>query len=488
MKKNEELYSLIASLDAGEKRRFHLFTSRYLGDHTYKIIFDTAIKYHITSDEDLIERINDKSITSNLPAKKIYLLDLIIKSLTEEPEHEITQIFTLANQFHALFLKGIKQLTKTKLKQIDSLVNNNYNPFLKLFYCYLETIQTGEGVPERLITSVEIKKAAQEIINHEELIEIQERISVLKRKKARARTKEESSLLNEILNSNVLKKFESLNYIDQLIYFSIYLRIATYQDDRKNELKYSKAMLDQFEKYPILLRSHFSFYAYAFYIKVQQEIILKKWVEVEETLNKFKQYQPINFNQKKNHYFAYQITSFEYYLKSGQVERAIAEIPQALEKLTTLKAAVHNLELTKALYLIISLSYLDGKNYKLANKYLNYSMEQDLKGDRQDLSSFERIIELIIHFELGHNDILENILRSSKRSIQLNNHLYPFETTFLEFFKKLLSFEGDKKSIKSLFLKLKDDLNKLKEKEFDNSAFYIYDFNNWIDRQLKSIK
>ena len=56
--------------------------------------------------------------------------------------------------------------------------------------------------------------------------------------------------------------------------------------------------------------------------------------------------------------------------------------------------------------------------------------------ERKDLQSLARILNLIIHYELGNTVLLDSLLRSTYRYLNKENRLSEIEKKFINFFKE----------------------------------------------------
>ena len=109
------------------------------------------------------------------------------------------------------------------------------------------------------------------------------------------------------------------------------------------------------------------------------------------------------------------------------------------------------------------------------NKILNDN-EQTL---RQDVYTFSKIFNLIIHYELGNNDLLEYTIKSTSRHLKKTNKDYLAQDSIIKFIKKLIKldkkedklqhFINGKKELENLF---KDPNERIVQEYFDFLAWY----------------
>ena len=114
-------------------------------------------------------------------------------------------------------------------------------------------------------------------------------------------------------------------------------------------------------------------------------------------------------------------------------------------------------------------------------KYINYVLNNAETGLREDIFTFARLINLIIHYELGNYDLLNYTLKSTKRYVTKNQRNYNFETTFLEGIKKLNKTNDPEKKLKVLKQFKKDIIAPHKEIGKD-----YFGFITWVDSKIEN--
>jgi hypothetical protein len=172
------------------------------------------------------------------------------------------------------------------------------------------------------------------------------------------------------------------------------------------------------------------------------------------------------------------------YCYSGEYKKAIDEvIPVTLHGIEKYEGKLSN-ESVLLLYYNISRVYFSAGEYKLALKYNNMVLNSNEPILRQDVFTFARIVNLIIHYELGNYDLLEYTIKSTKRFVDKNQRNYQFENVFLKNIKKMVRAKNPDDSIK-LFTQFKADLTKVMEDHYENAANRYFDFMTWIDTKIQ---
>ena len=136
-------------------------------------------------------------------------------------------------------------------------------------------------------------------------------------------------------------------------------------------------------------------------------------------------------------------------------------------------------------YYNISRAYFGSGDYKRALKYINLVLNNKETGLREDVYSFARLVNLLIHYELGNYDLLDYTIKSTKRSVAKNQKNYKFETVFLKDFKKLLKVK-DADNLKQNFIGFKAELVEVMKDPFEQTANKYFNFIAWLESKIEN--
>jgi hypothetical protein len=106
---------------------------------------------------------------------------------------------------------------------------------------------------------------------------------------------------------------------------------------------------------------------------------------------------------------------------------------------------------------------------------------------REDVLSFTHILNLIVHLELGNNDLLEYIIRTTYNFLKKRKKLYRVETLFMNLLKELLNYNTFS-DIREACKKFKFHLLRIIPDNFEKSAFIYFDFESWAESKITGKK
>ena len=98
--------------------------------------------------------------------------------------------------------------------------------------------------------------------------------------------------------------------------------------------------------------------------------------------------------------------------------------------------------------------------------------------------AFAQILNLLIHFEMKHNQLLGYALKNVQRFLKTRNRTYQFETIFLKYINKIAR-SHDIFEIEEHLEIVQQELMAIKDDPFENAAFEYFDFISWINAKLK---
>ena len=111
------------------------------------------------------------------------------------------------------------------------------------------------------------------------------------------------------------------------------------------------------------------------------------------------------------------------------------------------------------------------------NNLLNDN-EQNL---RQDIYSFLRLFNVIIHFELKNFEFLEYLIKSTNRYLNKQTRTFEAESICINYMKKIAKTNSDSNV---LFIELKRDLSKVLINQNESVLLEYFNLIAWVDSKI----
>ena len=111
-------------------------------------------------------------------------------------------------------------------------------------------------------------------------------------------------------------------------------------------------------------------------------------------------------------------------------------------------------------------------------------MNESIESQKEDDFVFAKIFNLIIHYELGNEDQLPYLMRSTYRFLNKSKRQFKTEGAILRFMQTSLFTAKSKKDI--VFEELKTDLLKITKNQFEAKVLDHFDFISWLESKIQN--
>jgi tetratricopeptide (TPR) repeat protein len=494
MKGSDDLFRLIHSLDKNEKRYFKLSVSKYesVGDSNYVRLFD-AIDAQEEYDEDkLKKKFKGLKLGKNFPSEKNYLYRLILRTMRGFPQEDNAEnrIKDLLREAEFLYRKALyDQCYKVlgKAKEIAIAFEK---------YLLLSEIIEAEGV---LVIVMENKELLRAYLDKElplAKLSLEKALNILEFKDPYLRT----FLLtleygNDLRREGVFEKQEAIirpifSLEKQVLSFEakhyyyharqVYHRSAgMYREMLQDSLNDVKL----YDDHPEITSEKMYQYATALGNLILSNLELYMF---EESLVNLKKLRGLPTRSRairlkiESVYFSRTTAA---YVNSGNFDMIHGIISELSDFISRNRKQLRP-SFTATSYWNIVNCYFGTGNYKEALKWLNKLLNDPLFDNiRPDLMCMARLINLILHYELGNFDLLEHLVRSTSRFLDKKAFLFDFEKLLLDFFPKVMTLTSEKEK-KTVFARLDADFDAVIKKWEREEVAYI-DIPSWCRSKLE---
>lgn len=498
MKPSTELFQLIKSLSKSEKRYFKLSSSLQSGEKNYMKLFD-AIELQDDYDEaELKKRFSKETFIKHLPSEKNHLYGLILKSLRGFYADKSAAAI-LQEQLRNVELLYDKALYKECSKIIRKAKKMAYD--YEKYYFLLDLIDWEKTlVEEEYLRGVFGKDLTKLVEEESECLErlrnlaeyqiLYSKINYVFRRGGYSRNDEEQAIVNEIANYHLIigKNTALTTKAATACYYIKGLCASTERNLKETYTNFMKVIIIM-EKNPMIMRELPKRYVKALNNVMFSYMDKKDWENCSAMIQKMKGL----VKQKGFESLDVQLKLFTFpnnaelllCLTKGDFEKAIdTVVPGILKGIEAYDGKINNEEVM-LFYYNISRAYFGVGDYKNALKYINLVLNNSETGLREDVYTFARLVNLIIHFELGNFDLLDYTLKSTKRFVTKSLKNYKFETIFLKDFKKLLK-NKDADTMQKFYKEFKAELEEVLQDPYEQVANEYFHFLPWLDAKIEN--
>ena len=497
MKPSNELFDLIKSLTKSEKRFFKLQSALQSGDKNYVRLFDLIDKMEAYDEELVKDSFKGEKFIKHLPSEKNHLYKQVLKALrayygetsvSSMLKQEIKNIEILYNK--ALFEECTKFLDRAKKLAIR---------YEKFYYLYelinWEKTLLEESFENGLFRDLdklieEEKEVLEKLRNLAEYHVLYSKINYVFRSGGYARTEENKRIVDEIVNHPLIKGKNT----------AMSKRAATicyYTQGFCNMANGDyRTALEKFQKVKQILddQPHLKTDLSKRYVRTISNIITcmmdtRQYKEVREHIQLLRSLmEEDGFNSPDVQSIIFRnagLAELEMCHVTGDFSKGQRDADEIMSAMAEYDGKLHKEHELTFFYQFAYVNFGAG-NFNKALYWLNKVLNDNENELRQDLYSYARLFNLIVHYELGNYDLLEYTIKSTARYLQKRERDYPIEKLIMEHMKKLIRTQlaGDRKKVYESF---QSELKKLIVGPEDEVVLKYFDFKIWLESKLRGI-
>ena len=495
---SDNLHKLIRSMTKAEKRYFKIFSSRHiLGDeNNYRLLFAAIDKQEVYDEDRLVKKFSDKQFTHRFSISKNRLYNAILKSL--DAFHSNSSVEAQLNrQIHSAEILYHKSLYDQSLKLLNSArkVAEKYEKYpqvLSIIRWEKRIIEKSNyaGVSVRdLETIATVDRAlAQKIAAFDELWNVKSRVfhSLFSKGKVRSglEEKEFKAMLDELkLNVPVDEQGIENQYLMNHVQGAFYFAVGKYEEC----YPYLLSNISLIEEYPHLFDEEPGMYLSVLSNAVYVGLRLSKPEEARKNLDRLRKFPKVlesqmNTDLEARVFSTIKSTELTLFAHTNDFEQGMALLPDIEKGLDHFGTQVSPVKRAQLLF-NSGVICIGAEKFHDALRFINQLLNDSEIDSSLDIHCMARMLDLVIHLELGHRDLLPYTLRSSQRYLQVRQRVFQFEKVFLDFINEYLKKRQGKKE-PELFSELIEKMEELKKDAFEAPVFEYFDFIAWAKNHV----
>ncbi|PWH86084.1 hypothetical protein [Brumimicrobium oceani] len=497
MKPSNELFHLVKSLTKSEKRFFKLSSSIQAGEKNYFKLFDYIDSQSAYDEQKLKDHFKKERFIKHLPSEKNHLYKLVLKSLRQFYgeqsasnilKQEIKNIEILYNK--ALHKESIKFLKRAKKLAVEH----------EEFYFSIELISWEKVLTEESYESGDFDVDLNNIIKEEsEIIDklrnlaeyhiLYSKINALFRSDAFTKNEEERRMVNEIENHHLIKgKNTALSKrAASICYYIQGLCAAT---NRNFELSYKKfnrvrTILDANPKIKVDLGQRYVltlFHLMQSYINGNDFTMAQEMIDQIKGLKGKKGFNSLHLTIRINNILL--TDQMNLYNFQGYFDKSLAVFEnQYLENEELIERSSKEQKIK--FYFSAAYTLFATADYKGALQFLNLILNDNEQQLRQDIYSFARILNLLLHFELANYDYLEYSSNSAMRHLNKTKRDHQIEKVFIKQIKKIAKTVTEIETI-PIYKNTLSQIELLLENENENVILDYINIVAWLKSKINN--
>jgi len=483
--KKDQLFELIKSLKASDKRNFKIFVSKQNGEKNYLKLFE-AIDKQDDYDETLIrKKFAKEKFVHQLPVAKNYLYKLVLKSLEIYYLSSSTILRSHLNQIEILFNLNLFDQCEKLLQQTKKLTQKFENNLCLLELLFWETElmrsqyyfgKTEQDLEKNYSEKQKILDVYKNAMDHYNILS---HLLIKVVKKGIARLPKDVREYKRVMSHPLLQKESEARSNEALFrFYTSYISYYYAIDKSASAYEYSKKIIALMEKNPHTIEERMPAYIGTLNNVVIFQHNIGMPVEVDKTINKLKQLKPSTERSSAELFYTVNSMQLAICCERGEFDKGLKELSEievGIQKNDTRHSNKRHLML---LYYNIICTYFGAGNYLAAVKYVYKILNNKEFDQNSQIYNIARVLALICHFELKNNELLESVVKSTYRDLLRANKLFKVEKLFLHCIKI-------KTDLIDALTEAKKELVEITKDPLEKNAFYSFDLISWIDSKIE---
>ena len=491
----EDLYDLVHAMDPAEKRyfkQFAQFTARK-ATNRYMILFDYLNKMPSYDEAVVLKYLKKRELHSQQRSLVFHLFQLILRGIGEYEAGATRQnkLKELLKSARILLEKQQFNGCKKVLSRGRRMAEKLEDPFALLEIISLEKQWLIACEPRKLEATLE-EKMAEEVKLVEQIQEVYEldhlhtRHGLLRKRTTLADSSEKMDLLRELTTSPVLGKervpgsFQSYLYYHQILGYHQFM-----EKDYEVARDHFESVVHRWEGNPDRIEDHPGLYLKSLTdllnacIHTRRLDSAKKIIEVIGKVpvrNQQDQFRLLNDTL---------YAQLLFFLNTGNFSQGGKLVKKVERMLGRYEGQMEEARKVSFFYNIAIFFFLYG-DFSSSLKWINRIVQLPVNNLKRNTSDFSRILNLILHYELGNLELLEHLFRATKRYFKHYQRMGPFERVIFKLVGRMIEIPTGVE-LEKIWSHYHAELSGIVESNTAKNPDGIFEMIFWLDSKIKKV-
>lgn len=494
---NDPLFRLIKSLSKSEKRNFTLYVNRIQDTKEVKFVqlFEVLDRQKHYQEDQIFQKIPDlkRSQLSNIRRHlyKQLLTSLRMINIQVNVDLAIREQIDFAK---ILYNKGFYQDSLKILERAKVMAMNAHQDLLHLeileFEKLIELRHITRSSADRAdtLTDDAVKRAT--IINtSSQLSNLSLRLYGLYIKIGHIKQEKDYYMLTEFFRSNLPTTPEAeMTFFEKITLYQCHFWYNHILLNFVQGYKYAQKWVDLFDQDTGMQLNDPELYMQGFNNLLSSLFYTSYYSKFDKNLKLLEAFGVANskrFNKNEEvQYFLYlnshRINS---YFMRGAFSEGILTVPELKKKLGRYETHLDQHRIMVFYYRIACLYFGSGNNNATID-YLNRIINFSIGHLGEDIQCFARILNLIAHYELGHYNLLEHLVKSVYRFLRKMEEMNAVQEEILRFLRRSLNINPQ--NLTESFIQLRTRLIPHTNNPVERRSFLYLDIISWLTSKIEN--
>jgi tetratricopeptide (TPR) repeat protein len=491
MKPTPDLFKLVKSLTKNEKRYVTLFLNSGLySNNKNSLLLFKAISKQEQFDEVVLKKQLGKIAATRFSAEKNKLFDLILESLMFLYRDALPERRVVRNRLRAWFLfqKGLisparKYLQKTQLMAQE----NEFFPHLALLAYHENWMARVASVEEGHFSQEKFHKRDQELLQglsedlvlhtlYTELLDLEKRSG----NNAKPAVDELERLMkNPLLDPSV----KLIGFTARMSRLEILRLYHSMKNNHREAYGYCRQVTAAFESSKIYLDQNYGRYCNMLGNQLMHAVLMRENNELPFLIQKMrKAYKTMlhyfNYDVAYNEFLGIHLPELISLRNRADAITGPSLLAQLEKDFLLYRPQLHDAMIVGFYFLFGTYHFYLG-NLKKALHHFNDLIDSTDPEIGEHFQCMARLVKLLLHYDLGHYDLLPSLAQSAMRMLKKKERFGPLEKELLSFFLKPIESEN-KVALEKLLLMIR----KHAPGYYSYGMWCDFEFEAWVKSHL----
>ncbi len=488
---SNELYELIKSMSASEKRYFKLNSLAHIGDSKYAQLFNGIDQQQNFNPNEAYLFVSE----GQLPNLKANLYKKILQTLRRYHLSSSidAQIREMIDYAQLLFNRSQYKQCANQLKKAKSLAYKSDNPELLLVVLKWQknvVLQTAVGDTRKAVEDIIKESSAtnERINNINRFTSIQLELNSFYQKIGFIRNAGDHEKVIRIFEDNIIALNEKdLSLNEKFSLYSLYINYHFFIQDFRKGYEFARKWVALYDS-NIIIKTKLESYIQALnsLMIAQSRLGLhKEFATSKRRFRKIRFIPNVTFTEnvnKKLFKYSY-VHEFNGLFMQGHFTEGVRMLNRIKPQL---EAFYNELDAHSRLVMFYKIAclYVGNDQFSESLIWLNKIINTENIDLREDVHGFARILSLICHYELGNQDVIDYYIRNTYRFLLKKKNLQLYQKYILNFLRRLGSAKLSNKEMTIKFEQLRSQLLPLETNPYEKRAFIYFDIISWLECKI----
>ncbi len=494
---NPPLFQLVKTLSKSEKRNFRLYVNRGSGSEEVLFVqlFNVLDKQKQYDEEMIFRRIPalKRQQLSNVK-RHLYKQLLTSLRLIETPKDISLQVREQIDFAKILYNKGLYLQSLKVLDKVKALAREAHQDLLELevveFEKRIEAQHITRSIENRADSlTKESTRRTEVITGTAQWSNLGLRLYGLYIKMGHIRNERDYHMVRSFFEAHLPEgDLDQMTFFEKVYYYQSHVWYHHILQNFPQCYRYAQKWVDLFHDDSNMLLRDPDLYLRGLNNLLSAFFNTGAYERLSETLVDFRNFEEnygrhFNKNTQTFSFLFYYTGLINRHFMEGTFSEGVVVAKEVEERLPDFLPHLDSHRVLVFYYKIACLYFGSGDN-GAAIEFLNKIINFNAGGLRGDIQCFARILNLIAHYELGHYNLLEYLVKSVYRFLAKMEDLNLVQQEILEFLRRSLNM--DPQNLRNAFLQLRDRLEPLSRHPYENRSFLYLDIIAWLDCKIQS--